>query len=188
VHDESTVLCACGCGLAAKPGRTYLHNHHFRVIPPRPLAERFWRLVDKTGDCWLWIGARRGSTRNQYGCFWGGRERGYLYAHRVAYELQHGPIPVGLSVLHLCDTPLCVRGTHLDVGTVTENNRQMRERDRQAAGERHGSAFLTVEQVRAIRQRYAQGGVSLTTIAVDMCVSFSLIHAIVRRKIWKHIE
>ena len=26
--------------------------------PPAPVADRFWRLVDKSGDCWLWMGAK----------------------------------------------------------------------------------------------------------------------------------
>jgi hypothetical protein len=62
--------CACGCGQPTKPARQtlrrcghvkgqpvrWIKGHHHR----RPLAERFWKKVEKQpGDgCWLWTGAK----------------------------------------------------------------------------------------------------------------------------------
>ena len=46
---------------------------------PKPMAERFWAKVDRSGDCWLWQGSR---YTNGYGYFHvGGTTRG---AHKVA--------------------------------------------------------------------------------------------------------
>ena len=34
-------------------------------------------------------------------------------AHRVAWELEHGPIPYGRTLRHTCGEPACVRSDHL---------------------------------------------------------------------------
>jgi hypothetical protein len=50
-------------------------------------------------------------------------------AHRIAWELVHGPIPAGLYILHHCDNPACCNAFdtahHLFLGTKTDNNRDM---------------------------------------------------------------
>jgi hypothetical protein len=55
----------------------------------------------------------------------------------------------------------------------------------------HGTALsnarLTDEQVRAIRRRYAAGGVSQQALANEYHVSQRLISSVVRREAWKHI-
>lgn len=38
-----------------------------------------------------------------------------LYAHRLAWEIENGPIAPGLVVDHLCRNRLCVNPSHLDV-------------------------------------------------------------------------
>lgn len=81
-----------------------------------PLAEHFWLKVDRTGDCWLWQATRRPKG---YGTYYINRYP--ALAHRVAWELTNGPIPAGLDVLHHCDTPPCVRPTHLFLGTQSDN-------------------------------------------------------------------
>ncbi len=77
-------------------------------------AERFERLIDKSGanGCWIWLGLRCVPERGEYGVFCG------RPAHRVAYERVHGPIP-GTRVLdHLCRVHLCVNPAHLEPVTI----------------------------------------------------------------------
>lgn len=79
----------------------------------RNTADDFWRRVDKDSEgngCWLWRGyvLPRG-----YGRFHvAGR---LVYAHRFAYELEHGLVPQGFELDHLCRSKACVNPEHLEV-------------------------------------------------------------------------
>ena len=85
------------------------------------LANRYWAKVDKRTptDCWLWIGAKNSNGYGQINA--GGRRGTNLYAHRVAWEMVYGPIPVGLEIDHLCRVRLCVNPAHLKPVTHREN-------------------------------------------------------------------
>ena len=100
----------------------------------RPADVRFWEKVDKTDDCWLWIGGRRPTG---YGQFWDGTRN--VSAHRWSYEALVGPIPEGLVTDHLCRVRNCVNPDHLFLGTRADNVADMLAKGRQAAGDRHGS-------------------------------------------------
>lgn len=91
-----------------------------------PLRVRFWRFVDKvSSDCWEWTGAIKGSG---YGYI---RNEGRIdRAHRVAWELEYGPIPEGKWVLHTCDNPRCVNPGHLYLGDRAQNMRDAHKRRR----------------------------------------------------------
>ncbi|MFF2054137.1 HNH endonuclease signature motif containing protein [Leifsonia sp. NPDC058194] len=80
---------------------------------------RFWPKVDAGGDCWEWQGAVR---QDGYGAFW---FKGQMTtAHRVAYELLMGPIPLGLQIDHLCKNRQCVNPDHLEPVTAELNRRR----------------------------------------------------------------
>ena len=110
-----------------------------------PIEARFWSKVNKEGPlpadvslgrCWLWMASQLG--RDGYGQFVLPRnadgKQEHVYAHRFAYELAHGPIPVGLSVLHKCDVPGCVRDSHLFLGTQQDNLDDARRKGRLVDG------------------------------------------------------
>lgn len=147
--------------------------------------ERFWNKVDKSQECWLWKGWLK---KNGYGGFYGGRDRHNVYAHRFSWELIHGQIPSGQCVCHRCDTPACVNPAHLFLGTVKDNLADMRAKGRdnrtiRARGEATRSSKLTEVNVMAIladRRTQAE-------IAADFSVSVSLVGAIRRREIWRHV-
>lgn len=85
------------------------------------LARRFWAKVDKSQGCWVFTGHR--NSRDGYGRI-GVGARVWL-AHRMAWTLEHGPIPDGLFVLHHCDNPPCVRPDHLFLGNDSDNRWDM---------------------------------------------------------------
>ena len=92
--------------------------------------DRFWSKVDQSGDCWEW----RASKRRGYGQF---RYDGhYQLAHRVAWQLENGPIPTddsyhGMCVLHSCDNRSCVNPEHLFLGSANDNMQDKVSKGRQ---------------------------------------------------------
>lgn len=84
---------------------------------PRPAADRFWVMVEKTETCWLWMGAKQPEG---YGRFGAGPGKSPL-AHRFAYELLVGPIADGMTIDHLCRNTSCVNPAHMEPVTREEN-------------------------------------------------------------------
>lgn len=82
----------------------------------KPDMAKFWSLVDKSGECWLWNGTIQSGG---YGSF-SVRDVSVL-AHRLSYESAHGQIPEGKTLDHLCRTRRCVRPRHLEPVTDKEN-------------------------------------------------------------------
>ena len=124
-------------------------------------AARFWDKVDRRGpgDCWPW------KAKTKYGPYGGDSicfgER--MTAHRVAWILANGsmpPVPSGQKmwvVMHKCDNPPCCNPAHLQLGTFSDNNRDMYAKGRQGnrnlpVGSDHGMSKLTEEQVIEIRK------------------------------------
>lgn len=56
-----------------------------------------------------------------YGNVARGRRGGHLLAHRVAWERERGPIPVGMHVHHECGNRACVNVEHLALLTPGEH-------------------------------------------------------------------
>lgn len=82
-----------------------------------PIQERL-RARTRTleNGCVVWTAS---VDRHGYGrIYFGGVNRA---PHRVAYELERGPIPDGAQVDHLCKNPLCCNPDHLEAVTPREN-------------------------------------------------------------------
>lgn len=156
-------------------------------------AEAFWSKVEKL-SCWVWKAAR---NEKGYGVF--GVNGRTFKAHRVAYELQCGPIPLGLCVLHQCDTPACVNPSHLFLGSRADNNADMVRKGRHVAGgtycrdgryargAAHHNARLTPDLVREIRAR-RHSGVSFSSLAAAYELSIGHVFRIVNRQAWRDVE
>jgi HNH endonuclease len=157
----------------------------------RSLTERFWEKVRRGGldDCWEWT---RGRFTRGYGSIGvGGRAGGSEGAHRVSWELAHGPIPEGLYVLHKCDNPPCVNPAHLFLGTQLDNMRDAARKGRtarggRARGERIGASKLTEAKVTEIRRRYRAGEETQAELGRVFGVHQASISDIVRGETWRH--
>ncbi len=150
-----------------------------------PVAERFWRHVDKSGGpdaCWVWQGAM---FKKGYGCFakdYLGRKSTMISAHRMAYELTHGPIPKNVLACHRCDNPPCCNPAHIFLGTPRQNTLDALVKRRMPP-----SLRLTPAHVRKIRRLYVRGKVSQQSIANQFGVSQYHISRIVAGKTWKSL-
>lgn len=141
-------------------------------------AEAIERNTDRSvgpDACWLWTGPldQKGYGQVRF------RDRRYR-AHRLAYEVAHGPVPDGLGVLHSCDTPRCCNPAHLRAGTQADNGADASERGRVARGARISRSKLTEETVREIRRRPA----STRAMAKKFGVSRRTIQHVLTGEVW----
>ncbi len=146
-------------------------------------SKRFWSKVDikNIDKCWEWQGARQS---HNYGSVTRGNGTSAL-AHRVAYTLTFGEIPVGLCVLHKCDNRKCVNPNHLFLGTIQDNNRDKCAKNRQSKGENSGRSKLKVEDVLNIRRLHSSEGYSIARLAKQFNISSSHTSDITKEKYWK---
>ena len=147
------------------------------------LEERFWKKVDKSGDCWNWTGARNSGG---YGSMGEGK------AHRISYELNIGPIPSGrghhgICVCHTCDNRACVNPAHLFLGDHADNMADAAAKGRfgDISRAKNPRAKLTPDDVENIRAN----AMNLTRqeIADMFGVSKSLVEKILSGKVWKNV-
>lgn len=116
-----TKRCACGCGELIGYRAVWKNAGHMKRTQVSSPRSRFAALVEKGDSCWLWKGAIN--------------NKGYGYlslkqidgrwvktlAHRFAFKLEHGAIPPGKELDHLCRNPACVRPDHLEAVSHKEN-------------------------------------------------------------------
>lgn len=140
---------------------------------------RFWKKVDKNGPvfadkglCWIWTASM---YEGGYGYF--SVDKKSVRAHRFAYKLLIGEIPVGFDIHHLCQNHACVNPTHLELLTHANHPR----------GERNGKAKLTEEDIVLIRRCYAEGKWSQQQLATHFEISQRQIARIIISKQWSHI-
>jgi hypothetical protein len=121
------------CEFCGKAMQASALGPHKRGCTPGSKEARFWEKVEKRGDddCWGWKGHLRWDG---YGRF--RHMTKAVFAHRYSYELHHGQIPEGMSVMHVCDNPICTNPKHLRLGTHAENMADMKAKGRGSQGRR----------------------------------------------------
>jgi hypothetical protein len=130
--QESPKSCSVeGCGLTYF-SRGYCTKHWRELwraeVSDDQLGYRYQTLQDafeawpveiSPDGCHIWVGNTSGYAPGQYGVLTFRNKR--WFAHRVAYELRHGPIPRGMDIDHLCHVRLCVNVDHLRMTTHKQN-------------------------------------------------------------------
>lgn len=194
-------MCQCGCGSVAeiayrnhrktgwaKGEPTRFASGH-RRYERRSRREAFYQFVVPSGcdECWPWQGVIK---ENGYGYInaWNDEEQRFkvAYAHRISYEIHHGPIPPGMHVCHSCDNRACCNPSHLWVGSRLDNMQDAAAKKRIAVGERCGTAKLTDDQVAEIR-RLSSLGTKQAEIASMFGTSQPNVSRIVNEKGWTHL-
>lgn len=119
-------LCECGCGQETSiiyktngqrgdvrgAHRRYLPYHHLRSAKDE---DRY--VVNLETGCWEF----KGSKRWGYGMMQHPLKHKVVMAHRYFWEKEHGPVPDGLELDHLCRVRRCVNPSHLEPVTRREN-------------------------------------------------------------------
>lgn len=144
--------------------------------------------VDERTGCWVWANC---TQANGYGRIkHGGRT---YYAHRLAYELAHGPVAAGLDVRATCGNRACCNPAHREHGTRADTVAECREAGRLSCGIAHAGKVapgaraagkLTLEKARQIRAR-AAAGESPEVLAEEHGVHVSSIRNVLAGRTWR---
>lgn len=168
-YSASAIKACAHCGQSMsgryiRPGQSFCSRRCSNQARLTPIAQRFWANVDRNGPvpehrphlgaCWIWVGQR---TRRGYGQVnWNARSHN---AHRVAYILAYGPVPlIRPEVTHLCDGGSigCVRPRHLMADTHANNQAAMARRGRSARGIRNWPSNHQAEIRAATLRRFSE--------------------------------
>jgi hypothetical protein len=186
---EKPVDARCLCGMH------YMQQRRANLLPIGTRArgtteERFWRFVQKTEGCWIWIGTSK--TKKGYGMLQkiGGSKGHGITAHRLSYQIHKGEIPEGMVVMHSCDNPSCVNPAHLSAGTQSQNIREAIAKGRKTlptlphfSGTDHHGAKFTDQDIRDIRSQPMND----TGLAKKYGVAPSTIRRIRIGNTWAHV-
>jgi hypothetical protein len=96
-------------------------------------AQLFWPKVQKTEDCWLWLGSKNAKGYGVHSI-----KGDNVLAHRFVFALVNGAILDGMQIDHTCYTRECVNPSHLRAVTYYENqeNREGANANNTTSGKR----------------------------------------------------
>ena len=160
-----------------------------RFVRTRPV-----RMLDGGDGCWLWIGGTGGhkpGTKAKYGRL---RVDGVShYAHRYAYELEHGPLPAGFTLIRnteVCEHEMCCNPSHWLPVDRQRKQTVLSKLGRVSNGVVHSAAItvgarksakkLDMEKARQIRYSAVPAKEEAEKYGVDQ----SMVHKIRRGESW----
>ena len=152
----------------------------YRGFYPRrsaSLRERldWYSIPEPNSGCILWLGALDSSGYGHLSIKWRHEK-----AHRLAWELDFGPIPESMYVCHKCDVRACINPAHMFLGTHADNMRDMyaKRRRHAAHGDAHPGTKILSEALPAILADTRRP----SALAADYGVSATLIYRLKLRK------
>jgi hypothetical protein len=87
----------------------------------KELPDSFWKKVNKTDSCWLWLGKKDDGYGRTILPGYGPQQ--YL-VHRLSFALLKDKIILNLQIDHLCKVRDCLNPDHLEQVTSKENTRR----------------------------------------------------------------
>lgn len=119
-------LCECGCGQPAPIAtqtdrargavkgqpRRFISGHNRGAPPGVPFAKRArFQPVMAGMDTPCWLPPQKPEKNGYVRVHQWGKQR---YAHVLMWEAEHGPVPEGLELDHLCRNRWCISPSHLE--------------------------------------------------------------------------
>lgn len=162
---------------------------HERQEGTAKAVKRFWSKVNKSGPvvriglgrCWTWEASRFRSGYGQFSLY------GEVTAHRVAWLLTKGPIPLDLWVLHRCDNRECVRPSHLFLGTAKDNSQDALKKGHLRSGLQHQNILITPSLIEVVeRYRRLNPRASKSAISMHFKIERTSIFRILTKTSWFH--
>jgi len=99
------------------------------------IVARYWKKVVVGDACWDW----RGGLMHGYGRV---SAEGKVYvAHRLSYEMAHGPITDGMQIDHTCHNRACTNPEHLREATPQQNSQHRIGKNPNNTSGRHGVSW-----------------------------------------------
>lgn len=148
-------------------------------------TKRFWSKVNKTDACWFWTGAL---TEHGYGKVEVCEARGVYKvrrAHRIAYELETGiRLSSEIGVLHSCDTPACVRPSHLFLGDQKANMFDAKTKGRLRGKTKIFGRKMWACSVRALREMVAREKTPIDELCRALGLNRSSVTGILTGRLW----
>lgn len=138
----------------------------------------------------LWARVSIDPESNCWNCSFSADRTGYpqirissrnVAAHRVAWVLHFGDIPIGFCICHKCDNRACVNPAHLFLGTQAQNMQDCARKGRHV-----GRSKINPDTVRHIRV-LSRHGFTYNELAVQFSLCPSSISRIVAGHAWAHI-
>lgn len=95
----------------------------------KPLSHLLRKYTVTARGCWEWTATKNLAGYGVVGICIEGKPVG-VPAPRLQWMHSYGPIPAGMTVMHVCDNRACINPDHLVLGTQRANLADMRAKGR----------------------------------------------------------
>lgn len=152
---------------------------------PEDRFEQQYEVNEETG-CWEWTGTRHNFGYGQFGV-----DGGTMGAHRYSYKLHNDGIPDGAHICHKCNNPPCVNPDHLYAGSPKSNAQDAIEagsfphEGSTKSGEENRHSHINNDDVRKMRERYANSDVTYTELSDEYDISMGAVSRMIRGESYK---